>query len=64
MGSVEKVCTIHIYKHVVVVKQISLSCNDSETLVGRLRGLSDWKYVMLVYWSWMGDSVVCSAFCS
>ena len=51
MGSAEKVCTIHTYK-LFVVAQIVFFGNDSEKLSGRLRGLSHWKYLMVLTMDW------------
>ena len=47
MGSAEKVCTMNIYKLFIVVN-ILLYGNDSEKLFGRLRGLSHWKYLVVL----------------
>ena len=63
MGSADEVCNIHMY-NLFVVANILLFGNDSEKFSGRLRGLSHWKYLMVVYWPWMGYSVIRSAFCN
>ena len=51
MGSADKVCTIYISK-LFVVAEIVLFGNDSEKLFGRLRGLSHWKYLMVLTMYW------------
>ena len=47
MGSADKVCAIYTYK-LFVVAEIVLFGKDSEKLFGRLRGLSHWKYLVVM----------------
>ena len=55
--------TVNIYKVFIIAANIFFG-NDSEKLFGRLRGLSHWKYLMVVLWTWIGDSVIWSTFCN
>ena len=47
MGSAEKVFTMNIYKLFIVAKDL-LYGNVSEKLFVRLRGLSHWKYLVVL----------------
>ena len=47
MGSAEKVCTMNIYKLFIVANKLFYG-DDSEKLFGRLRGPSQWKYLVVL----------------